>query len=66
VQQVDRPRAFATLRVACRLLVGAAIKETARLSGELVKGLSIGYAGFVMLVGLVGLAIATRFLVRRS
>jgi hypothetical protein len=37
----------------------------ARLSGELAKGLSIGYAGFVMFAGLVGLAVATRFLVRR-
>jgi hypothetical protein len=36
-----------------------------RLSGELVKGLSIGYAGFVMFAGLAGLAVATRFLVRR-
>jgi len=36
-----------------------------RLSGEIAKGLSIGYAGFVMFAGLVGLAVAARFLVRR-
>jgi hypothetical protein len=59
-------------RIPYRILNGAlavaafgCVAFMTRLSGELVKGLSIGFAGFVMVAGLVGLAIATRFLVRR-